>query len=134
MGRKLSQWCKKVKIALIEKDIYHISILADDIGLSRGHVSAVVNGRAYSQNTVKLIDDYLQSADIKKCSKKLSPWCKKTKIALIKKDMSITELADELGMSRGHVSAVINGRAYSQNTVKLISDYFNIPFDCGCTL
>lgn len=67
-------------------------------------------------------------------SKKLSPWCKSVKHALIDKDMSITELADELGMSRGHVSAVVNGRAYSQNTVKLISDYFNIPFDCGCTL
>lgn len=66
--------------------------------------------------------------------RKLSPWCKEVKIALIRKDMNITELADELGMSRGHVSAVVNGRAYSQNTVKLISDYFNIPFDCGCTL
>lgn len=53
-------------------------------------------------------------------SKKLSPWCKSVKHALIDKDMSITELADELGMSRGHVSAVVNGRAYSQNTVKLM--------------
>ena len=67
-------------------------------------------------------------------SRKLSPWCKKVKIELILKDMTVTELADELGMSRGHVSAVVNGRAYSQNTVKLISDYFNIPFDYGCTL
>lgn len=32
-------------------------------------------------------------------SKKLSPWCKSVKHALIDKDMSITELADELGMS-----------------------------------
>lgn len=67
-------------------------------------------------------------------SRKLSPWCKKVKIELILKDMTVTELADELGMSRGHVSAVVNGRTYSQNTVKLISDYFNIPFDYGCTL
>ena len=55
-------------------------------------------------------------------SRKLSPWCKKVKKKLIDLDMTTTELAEVIGLSRGHVSAVVNGRSYSANTVKLISD------------
>lgn len=67
-------------------------------------------------------------------SRKLSHWCKKVKKKLIDLDMTTTELAEVIGLSRGHVSAVVNGRSYSANTVKLISDYLNVPYDCGCTL
>ena len=62
-------------------------------------------------------------------SRKLSPWCKKVKKKLIDLDMTTTELAEVIGLS-----AVVNGRSYSANTVKLISDYLNVPYDCGCTL
>ena len=55
-------------------------------------------------------------------SRKLSPWCKKVKKKLIDLDMTTTELAEVIGLS------------YSANTVKLISDYLNVPYDCGCTL
>ena len=64
-------------------------------------------------------------------SRKLSPWCKKVKKKLIDLDMTTTELAEVIGLSRGHVSAVVNGRSYSANTVKLISDYLNVPYDCA---
>lgn len=67
-------------------------------------------------------------------SRKLSPWCKKVKKKLIDLDMTTTELAEVIGLSRGHVSAVVNGRSYSASAVKLISDYLNVPYDCGCTL
>ena len=50
-------------------------------------------------------------------SRKLSPWCKKVKKKLIDLDMTTTELAEVIGLSRGHVSAVVNGRSYSANTV-----------------
>lgn len=53
-------------------------------------------------------------------SRKLSPWCKKVKKKLIDLDMTTTELAEVIGLSRGHVSAVVNGRSYSANTVKLM--------------
>lgn len=32
--------------------------------------------------------------------KKLSPWCKKARIAMIQKDISVNDLAEELGCSR----------------------------------
>lgn len=67
-------------------------------------------------------------------NRKLSPWCKKVKKRLIDLDMTVPELAEKIGLSRGHVSAVVNGRSYSQNTVKLISDELNVPYDCDCTL
>ena len=38
-------------------------------------------------------------------SRKLSPWCKKVKKKLIDLDMTTTELAEVIGLSRGHVSA-----------------------------
>lgn len=67
-------------------------------------------------------------------NRKLSPWCKQVKKRLIDLDMTVPELANQIGLSRGHVSAVVNGRSYSSNTVKLISDELNVPYDCGCTL
>lgn len=62
-------------------------------------------------------------------TKKLLPWCKLVKITLIKKDMNISDLADNLGMERTYLSAVINGRQFSEPTVKRISDYLDISDD-----
>jgi len=56
----------------------------------------------------------------------LSPWCKQAKIRLIECDMSISELASKIGLSREYVSAVVNGRIYSEPTIKAISDMLNI--------
>ena len=50
-------------------------------------------------------------------SRKLSPWCKKVKKKLIDLDMTTTELAEVIGLSRGHVSAVVNGRSYSAKEI-----------------
>ncbi len=59
-------------------------------------------------------------------AKKLSKWGKNVKIELIKRDWSVNDLADTVHMSREYVSAVINGRVYSEQAVKLISDTLNI--------
>ena len=59
-------------------------------------------------------------------SKVLSPWCKQAKCELIRRDMSITELAKLIGKTREYTSAIINGRAYSEPAVKEISDVLNI--------
>lgn len=56
----------------------------------------------------------------------LSPWCKQVQCALINKDMTINDLAKELGKSRQYISAVVNGRTYAEPTVKEISDLLNI--------
>lgn len=58
--------------------------------------------------------------------KKLSPWCKNTKIAMIKQDITTTEMAKMLGMNRSYLSSIINGRIYSTMAVKKISDFLGI--------
>lgn len=58
--------------------------------------------------------------------KKLSPWCKNVKIAMIEQDITTTEMAKMLGMNRSYLSSIINGRIYSTMTVKKISDFLGI--------
>jgi ribosome-binding protein aMBF1 (putative translation factor) len=58
--------------------------------------------------------------------RKLSPWCKAVKIALIQKDWSVGDLADAVKMSKEYTSSVINGRVISEQAAKVISDVLNI--------
>lgn len=60
-------------------------------------------------------------------SRSLSPWSKEVKKAMIDRDMSVSDLAEALNISREYVSAVVNGRVISDAAIKAISDYFNIP-------
>lgn len=53
-------------------------------------------------------------------------WCIEAKKTLIDMDMGVNELAKKLGMTRNHVSAVINGRVVSPNTQSLICNYLKI--------
>lgn len=57
---------------------------------------------------------------------KLPMWCKKAKIRLIERDLSVGELSSKLGMARTYVSSVLNGRVYSEVAIKRISDYLDI--------
>ena len=59
-------------------------------------------------------------------ARELPEWCKVAKIELLKRDMSIKELAEKIGKTREWTSAVVNGRVYSEPTMKEISDYLNI--------
>ena len=56
----------------------------------------------------------------------LSPWCKEVKIALIKRDMTVGELAERIGLTREYTSAIVNGRIYAEPAVKAISDVLDI--------
>lgn len=42
--------------------------------------------------------------------RKLSPWCKEAKKALIDRDLSVTDLSTAIGVGRTYVSGVLNGR------------------------
>lgn len=59
--------------------------------------------------------------------RKLSPWCKSAKIAMIQQDISIIELAEKLNLTRSYVTSILNGRVTSPIAVKKISDYLHIP-------
>lgn len=43
----------------------------------------------------------------------LPPWCKEAKKALVDKDMNVSELSEEIGLSRVYVSGVVNGRVFA---------------------
>lgn len=58
MGRKMSDWSKAVKKAMIDKD-WDMGDLAKAIGISREYASAVVNERVRSAPTASAISDVL---------------------------------------------------------------------------
>lgn len=56
-------------------------------------------------------------------------WCKEVKKTLIDKDMSVTELSQNIGLSRVYVSGVVNGRVYAPEIAALISRELGIDTD-----
>lgn len=56
----------------------------------------------------------------------LPKWSKEAKIELIKRDMSVTELADMIGISRCYVSRVVNGSAYAPEIADRVSKALEI--------
>ena len=59
-------------------------------------------------------------------TEKLSPWCKRAKIAMIENDIAVKDLSAELGYNRSYISSVLNGRVISPPVRKRISDFLNI--------
>lgn len=59
-------------------------------------------------------------------ARKLTPWCKRAKIEMIRKGLSVQELADEIGCTRSYLSATLNGITKSVSIRKRISDFLNI--------
>lgn len=59
-------------------------------------------------------------------AEKLSPWCKRAKIAMIQNDIAVNELSAELEYNRSYISSVLNGRVISPPVRKRISDFLNI--------
>lgn len=58
--------------------------------------------------------------------KRLSPWSKKVKKAMIDQDMDTNDIADKFGWTRQYASSVINGRTYYKEAVSRISQLFMI--------
>lgn len=58
--------------------------------------------------------------------KELSNWSKEVRKKLIDKDMTISELAKQIGKSRSYVTEIISGRVKSPNTQKLINEFLEI--------
>ena len=59
----------------------------------------------------------------------LSTWCKEVKKTLIDRDMTVTDLADRLEISRPYVSGVVNGRVIAPEIAAKISDILGIKTD-----
>ncbi|MCD7725882.1 MAG: hypothetical protein LUI12_10115 [Clostridiales bacterium] len=58
--------------------------------------------------------------------KKLSPWSKEVKKAMLDRDMDTNDVAAALHYTRQYVSTVINGGRYYRDAVVRISQMFDI--------
>lgn len=58
--------------------------------------------------------------------KKLSPWSKEVKKAMIDKDLDTNDIANKFHWTRQYVSSIINGRTYQREAVVSISFYLGI--------
>lgn len=56
----------------------------------------------------------------------LPQWCKEAKKAMIDQDMTVGDIAEKTGKTTRWIGGIINGRIYSPNMVKEISDILGI--------
>ncbi len=63
--------------------------------------------------------------------RKRTMWCKAVLKALIDRDMSVAELAKEVGIVREYCSAIVHGRTSAPDMAKKIAKYLDIntPYD-----
>lgn len=59
----------------------------------------------------------------------MSDFKKQVRIKLIEKDMTMTDLANALGVSTSYVSDILNGNRASQNMIEKIKDLLTISDD-----
>jgi len=59
--------------------------------------------------------------------RKLPEWCVEAKIAMLRQDnMSVTDLAKEIGVHRSYVSGVLNGRINAPEIAQKISKHLGL--------
>lgn len=61
----------------------------------------------------------------------LPPWSKDVKKTLIDKDMNVTELSEDIGITREYVSRVVNGTVYAPEIAARISKRLDIKTEYG---
>jgi len=129
MKRETSQWSKDVRKAVIDKDMT-LKQLAESIGYSYPVVSSVINGR-YSNTSVQTIAEKINGVlGTKGMPERIDTpsdeWCQCVKIELVKKKMSVNQLAEKLNVSRDRLSLVINGRMMNEEIVSAVSNLLSI--------
>lgn len=129
MGKETSQWGKDVRKAAIDRDMT-LKQLAESIGYSYATVSSVINGR-YSNASVQTIAEKINGVLGTKGmpERTLTPsdeWCQCVKIELVKKKMSVNQLAEKAHVSRDRLSLVINGKMMNEDIVDAVNRLLNI--------
>lgn len=129
MRKETSQWGKDVRKAVIDKDM-SLKQLAESIGYSYAVVSQVINGRysnASYQAIVEKINGVLGTTGLpERVDTPSDEWCQAVKIELVKRNMSVNQLAKKANVSRDRLSLVINGRAMNRDIVDTVSRLLNI--------
>lgn len=129
MRRGTSQWSKDVRKAAIDQDMT-LKQLAERIGYSFTTVSAVINGR-YSNASYQVIAEKINTVlGTKGLPERIDTptdeWCQSVKIELLKKKMSVNQLAEKLNVSRDRMSLVINGKMMNEEIVSSVNRFLNI--------
>ena len=129
MKVETSQWSKDVRKAAIDQDMT-LKQLAERIGYSFTTVSAVINGR-YSNASYQVIAEKINTVlGTKGLPERIDTptdeWCQSVKIELLKKKMSVNQLAEKLNVSRDRMSLVINGKMMNEEIVSSVNRFLNI--------
>lgn len=129
MKKETSQWSKDVRKAVIDKDMT-LKQLAENIGYSVATVSSVINGRysnASYQTIVEKINKLLGTEGVpERIDTPSDDWCQSVKIELVKRKMSVSQLAEELDISRDRLSLVINGKMMNEKIVDAVNGLLDI--------
>lgn len=137
MRKAISQWGKDVRKAAIDKNMT-LKQLAENIGYSYATVSSVINGRYSDANYKKIAEKINEVLGIKGMPERIdtpsNEWCQCVKIELVKRKMSVKQLAEKLNISRDRLSLVINGRMMNEEIVDAVNSLLKIkisavPFD-----
>lgn len=129
MKKEASQWSKDVRKAVIDKDMT-LKQLAESIGYSVATVSSVINGRysnASYQTIAEKINEALGTEGLpERIDTPSDEWCQCVKIELVKRKMSVNQLAEKLNVSRDRLSLVINGKMMNEKIVTAVDGLLNI--------
>ena len=129
MRKETSQWSKDVRKAVIDKDM-SLKQLAENIGYSYAVVSSVINGRysnASYQAIAEKINEELGTTGLsERVYTPSDEWCQAVKIELVKRNMSVNQLAEKASVSRDRLSMVINGRMMNERIVEDVNRLLNI--------
>ena len=125
----LSQWSKDVKKALIDRDMT-MRELGEKIGYSNAVVSSVIGGRYSNTSYKKIVEKINKTLETKGMPERISTpsdnWCCAVKVEPVKKNMTISELAEHAGVSRDRMSLVINGKMMNEQIVSEVDKLLGI--------
>ncbi len=129
MKCETSRWSKNVRKALIDEGMT-MKQLSVRIGYSLSTVSSVIHGRysnASYQIIAEKINEVLGTEGLpQRIDTPSDEWCQCVKIELVKRKMSVNQLAEKLNVSRDRLSLVINGRMMNEEIVDAVRNLLNI--------
>ncbi len=129
MRKETSQWSKDVRKAMIDKDMT-LKQLSENIGYCYTTVSSVINGRYSNSSCQEITEKINLELGVKGMPERINTpsdeWCQCVKIELVKRKMSISQLAKKLDVSRDRLSLVINGRMMNEKIVDAINKLMDI--------
>ena len=130
MREDLSQWSMEVRKAMMDKGMSQQQ-LSDQIGVCTTYVSMVINDKYAKENRDEIvgkINGLLGTSGSPAMPILPSEaWCEEVMLALRRNErMSVSQLAREIGYTRGQVSPVVNGRVLNRDIVAAINNKLDI--------